>query len=977
MLKRSFLAAFQAVALLGALVVTAGVSARFGADGLWRGVEPIWSVASAAPAKPPHDLTRLEAVGETLRIVRKKYVDASRIRPREMFLAALNQIQRDVAQVIVIADSPTEVLVRVETKEARFRADGIQGLWDVAARLREVFVFLQTHLKDNPAIDLAEVEYAACNGMLRTLDPHSAFLSPEGYKEMNTSTSGAFGGLGIVISLRDQLLTVMNPMEGTPASRAGFKRLDRIMKINNESTLNMPLDDAVRRLRGEPGSKVEIWIEREGEWSQPRKFELTREEIKVQSVESKPLGNSVGYVRLKQFQATTTVELQRALETLGRAGSLNGLVMDLRGNPGGLLDQAARVADLFLHEGLIVATASATEGRDEKRASLPGTQPPYPVVVLVSPTSASASEIVAGALQRLDRAVVVGMGTFGKGSVQLVFPDVTNDHAALKLTIAEYLLSGDASLQGVGVIPDIELDPMTVDPLEMDLTVGVEQLIKERDLSAALMSSRATPTTKAGEVVRYQFTATQREEMRDRGSDIEDTFELDFPIRFAGDLAAKMKPSLRRTEQLAAVKAFIESSREAEMRKVSQELAALGVDWKPRRTDAPTEALTRFDVVVGTDKEGHRVKAGDSLELSVSVKNAGKTPIYRLRGNTESDNPAFDAKELVFGALQPGETRTAKAPLGWCDIEGRRPGQTKGLRKSAKRVCKVPMDSPSRDDGIIVRFEADGDVVPDPVEIRTQILALPRPAFEYQYRWSDAEGGDGDGFIEKGEHVRLHLTVKNVGEGASFMTQANLSNQSGDGLLLQAGRFDISGLAPGQERAVTFSFEVQPQLSEEEGALLLSVSDLDLREHVSEKIRFVVGTQGKSPVAMAPAANAPPKLEVSTSAMTTRSDTVRVHGKASAKGALLDAYAFVRSRKVFYRSNGNGANKDTMEFSFDAPLRPGVNVITVVARETPETVTRRTLVVRRDGADGSLVRTPKTLDDDAWTEDNWGSPDAP
>ncbi|MEJ7731198.1 MAG: MXAN_5808 family serine peptidase, partial [Polyangiaceae bacterium] len=454
---------------LGKLCVVFGVCAlatffatSFGGGSLWQTFDPaLAGTGSAGSPKAPYDLTRLEAVNETLKMIRDKYVDPDRVKPKEMLLSALNYVQRDVAQVIVLTDDPNEVTVRVETNEKKFRVDNIQGPWDVSARLREVFTFLQKNLRGSE-VDLREVEYAACNGMLHTLDPHSVFLSPEAYKEMNLSTSGAFGGLGIVISIRDQMLTVMNPMPETPAGRAGLKRFDRIVKINNESTLNMPLDDAVRRLRGDPGTKVTVWVTRDGDggWQGNKPFELTREQIKVRSVESRALEGGVGYVRLKQFQQSSFAELEAALDELRQKGPIKGLVLDLRGNPGGLLDQAARIADKFLADGVIVSTVGASEGREEKRAKGAGTEPAYPLVVLVSGTSASASEIVAGALKNQNRALIVGAQTFGKGSVQLVFPDITSEKAALKLTIAQYLTPGDVSIQGVGVVPDIELDPM-------------------------------------------------------------------------------------------------------------------------------------------------------------------------------------------------------------------------------------------------------------------------------------------------------------------------------------------------------------------------------------------------------------------------------------------------------------------------------------------------------------------------------------
>src|SRR3954447_26373687 len=280
--------------VFGAFSLATYFALQFGPGGLWRGFEPALAV-TGAPQKTPYDLTRLEAVNETLKMIRDKYVDPDRVKPKDMLMSALNYVQRDVAQVIVLTDDPNEVTVRVETAEKKFRVDNVQGPWDVSARLREVFSFLQKNLRGTE-VDLREVEYAACNGMLHTLDPHSVFMSPEAYKEMNLSTSGAFGGLGIVISIRDQMLTVLNPMPDTPAGRAGLKRLDRIVKINNESTLNMPLDDAVRRLRGDPGTKVTIYVLREGDggWSGPKPFDLLREQIKVRSVEHRALDNGIG-----------------------------------------------------------------------------------------------------------------------------------------------------------------------------------------------------------------------------------------------------------------------------------------------------------------------------------------------------------------------------------------------------------------------------------------------------------------------------------------------------------------------------------------------------------------------------------------------------------------------------------------------------------------------------------------------------------
>ncbi len=1024
----------KVLVVFGAFALAAYFALQFGPGGLWRGFEPALAVTGAVQ-KAPYDLTRLEAVNETLKMIRDKYVDPDRVKPKDMLLSALNYVQRDVAQVIVLNDDPNEVTVRVETSEKKFRIDNVQGPWDVSARLREVFSFLQKNLRGTE-VDLREVEYAACNGMLHTLDPHSVFMSPDAYKEMNLSTSGAFGGLGIVISIRDQMLTVMNPMPDTPAGRAGLKRFDRIVKINNESTLNMPLDDAVRRLRGEPGTPVTVWVTREGDngWQGQKAFPLTREVIKVRSVEFRQLDQGVAYVRLKQFQATSNAELELALQTAAQKEPIRGVVLDLRGNPGGLLDQAARIADKFLVDGTIVSTVGASEGREEKRAKAAGTEPPYPLVVLVSGNSASASEIVAGALKNNDRALIVGQQTFGKGSVQLVFPDVTPEKAALKLTIAQYLTPGDVSIQGVGVTPDIELDPMTADDLEMDLTVQKDGL-RERDLSAHLSNSRAAPAGKPSEVVRYQLSSAEREAMRERGGDIDDEFQMDFPIRFARDLALRVPGAQKRQEQLRAAHDFIEQTRKDEVIKVSAELAKLSVDWSEPPTDASTIGVGKdLEIKVETDRNNNEVTAGEPMEIRVTVKNNGKNPVYRLRGMTESDNPYFEGKELIFGKIGAGQSKSAKAPLGWCDIEGRKVGSTRPKDKNAKRVCKIPMDALTRADGLRVKFEAGGGNEPAPVEIRPTIRALDRPQFEYSYQIADDRNGNGDGRLQKGEQVTMYLTVKNAGKGRSFETQANISNLSGEGLFLHAGRFDISNMMPGDVRRVAFTFDVLPALADAEAIFSLSVGDRDLREFASEKVKVPIepamqlnkqsgavkaGPQGAlllpSPdpgargfgkllpnvavnllgkvgelnkvdlgggrfafvaardvvpggtPAGAPSfeeiyLHEPPVLEVASAAMATKDDKIKVTGSASDADRLLDTYIFVGSRKLFYKSNRDGADPKKMSFEFDAPLRPGVNLITVVSRETPDTTTRRVLVVRKDAPDGGILKTPKTDD---------------
>lgn len=306
-------------------------------------------------------------------------------------------------------------------------------------------------------VSIKDLVYGAIDGMLASLDPHSGFMSPEIYKEMKVDTRGEFGGLGIEISLRDGILTIVSPIEDTPASRAGLQAGDQILKIEDEYTKNMEIMEAVHLMRGKPNSSITITIMRP-DFEKPQAFTLEREVIKVKSVKTKTLESGFGYVRLAQFQERTGEELSHALDRLrnDNNGSLKGLVLDLRNNPGGLLDQAVEVSDAFLSEGLIVYTQGREEDAQMEFSALrSGTEPDYPMVVLINGGSASASEIVAGALQDHGRAVIMGTQSFGKGSVQTIIP--LSDESGLRLTTAKYYTPNGTSIQARGIIPDIEV----------------------------------------------------------------------------------------------------------------------------------------------------------------------------------------------------------------------------------------------------------------------------------------------------------------------------------------------------------------------------------------------------------------------------------------------------------------------------------------------------------------------------------------
>ncbi|MGK0674744.1 MAG: S41 family peptidase [Halothiobacillaceae bacterium] len=325
----------------------------------------------------------------------------------------------------------------------------------------------------------------AIRGMLAGLDPHSSYLDPEEFKELQAGTSGTFGGLGIEVGMEDGFVKVIAPIDDTPAQRAGLQAGDLIIRLDDKPVQGMSLNDAVKLMRGEPGTKIKLTVVRKGQ-EKPWELTIERAIIRVKSVKSRVLEPGYAYVRITQFQSQTGEQLRQALEDLQKQadGKLKGLVLDLRNNPGGVLQAAVSVADAFLEDGLVVYTDGRVKDAKLRYSAHAGDLlHGAPMVVLVNGGSASASEIVAGALQDHKRAIVMGSKTFGKGSVQSI-QELANG-GAVKLTTSRYYTPSGRSIQAEGIVPDILLPQITVDKVEMD-----DHRIKEADLSRHLENDK-------------------------------------------------------------------------------------------------------------------------------------------------------------------------------------------------------------------------------------------------------------------------------------------------------------------------------------------------------------------------------------------------------------------------------------------------------------------------------------------------------
>jgi carboxyl-terminal processing protease len=722
---------------------------------------------------------------------------------------------------------------------------------------------------------------------------------------------------------------------------------------------------------------------------------------------SKLLDKNVGYIKIKQFSSTTAAEVEQAMDDLSAKGA-KAWVLDLRWNPGGLLEQAVETADLFVDSGTIVTTVSGKKREPHHAERGPG-DPNAPLAVLVNQGSASASEIVAGALKNLDRSVIIGTRTFGKGSVQELYDN--DDGSKLKITVAEYLTPGDRSIQNLGIVPDIALQRMYV-PDKDDAPEDIIRLqapshsYGEKDLDRAIVSQYARDTDKPSYELPFLFVKPQTPKPVDGadapapGADDEpaddDEIKEDFEMDLGRDVVATAANDNTRPAEIKDVKKLIAQKRVEQEKALTDALTKLSIDWSAPPANQSGQA--KLDVTIASTS-GDKLAAGDLVTLTGTVKNTGNAPAWRVQSRIHADDPYFDDYELVFGKINPGETKTF-----------------------TQRV-QLPKDAVDRVDQLTVDVKEAKNATAMVQPITLKISATPRPTFAFGYDLID--DGNGDGLVQRGEKFRLHVTFKNAGVGTAAETTALLRNDSGDGLVLGKSRFELGELKPGGTKDAEFSFNVDDQIKGPNVVVELAIYDAVLGTQETEKLTFplhdaapnvtaasgmveakqkldiregagddadiiatvnaggrlkVTGTTGtwtkvdlggrpgfvpSAQVSRASGAATavgerfqvtPPNIALTSSQLEVASGTYSLAGSVTDDAHVEDVYVFVSNqgakidgRKVFYKSNRGGAKSTTLDFKADVPLWPGSNQITIVARENADVRSVHTFFVFRDG----------------------------
>ncbi len=784
-------------------------------------------------------------------LISKDYYDKSRIRPRRQLDSALEEIGSRFPEFFGERRGDSAV-VTVRSARKDFSLGSIKDLKGMADLLERILDFAGATIGLEGEA-LHELEYAAINGFLAPLDPHTILLTPEETADLGVKTKGKFAGIGAEIRVESRRLLVVRVLPDSPAQAAGLLAGDLVLEIGGQSTVNMNLVGAQKLLRGVAGTRVELMVRR---GSNRRSLEIERDVIRIASVRSMMLPGVMGYIQVSTFQEDTADKVEEAIGQLkkdaeSKGSGLAGLVLDLRGNSGGLLVQATQLLDLLTTEGelVIVHTARGRESEVATAKLILGER--VPVVAMIDEDTASAAEIVAGAIKHLDLGAVLGRASFGKGTVQML----SNAHPygrklALKMTVAEYRVAGDRQIQNVGVRPDLRIYPVRLSQYpgvanyyDTERFVRLRQMYQTAHLPSAVHDQGSDAfVINSPHRLRYLDAASETREGA-AGASVE-----------ASDIALE-DPEIRIAVELAAALAAVENvprAREGALAALTKRVAiredhrievAIGkwsVDWT--RHEASTKGEEQAIEVTARIVEPGPFEAGSPFTLRIEVKNPGTKTLDRVHVVTDCEQTELDGIELLFGQLAPGVTATRDVSLHL-----------------------MPWRGDSSDRILVTAHSGDPDSVADGEgEVHFTTVAAARPNFSFDYWVVDSASqarkapkrpvselfpetdsfevrGNGDGVIQPGEQVLFAFRVHNEGPGEAPEFRTVLRNLSGAQGMLEEGVVPGGLLKVGASMSGAFGISVSehanPELPLE---LELIAGDGRLRESVHSKIRLRV-----------------------------------------------------------------------------------------------------------------------------------------
>ncbi len=717
-------------------------------------------------------------IDSIITIVQNYYVDEDRVDSRRLLESTIQHLSR-IGQVTIDEIGQGHVRLSKNGRTIELELDNNYSFDDLVRDSAIVSKFLEGGTLEYKARRIRSGSFLFLDALLSSLDPHSNLLNPDEYQDLRQGTDGSFGGLGIVVGVKDDVLTVVKPLPKSPASRAGLAKSDKILKIDGKSTFGSTLDDLVQYMRGEPGTTVALSVLSEG-GKNPRNLSLVREIVQVDSVESKIISTNVGnviYASIESFSSKTSSELKDYLLKHHSKQNVIGLILDLRSNPGGLLDQAVKVADLFLDEGKIVSTVGRSKDVEFARRNF--LQFNEPIVVLVNGDTASASEIVAGALRDHGRALVVGEPSFGKGSVQTVFE--LPGEMALKLTIARYFTPAGTSIQNKGILPDFWLQEVASNALEKNINALGEFRYKgERFLDHTLDDGLLQK--------REQNTGRSFFYLKDNDDEVDDV-PLNFSIDMIRELAEKEGipfPVSRLRSGYWKASVFQKSTRFLQKKDNEVQLALrdkLGVDWS--HAEASNSDKGDLQLVIDFPKRV-RVSGRSQIKIPWKIINRGSKDVSQVSVFLSSSRSNLPSYETLLGRIVPGQT-----------LEGTFPFELGAKVESGSIPLHLGIASGGAPISSIFK------------EITLDIGSDRMPELVTDLRFIDDLRGKEFGVLESEEKGDLELSVTNKSQSQIDHMNISVFNLSGKQFRIISDRFRVKNLMPGETRTIKIRVEAE------------------------------------------------------------------------------------------------------------------------------------------------------------------------
>ena len=866
---------------------------------------------------PSNSIAAPEALllAEVLMYLELDYVHPEKLDSEKLLQGALTELGRKVPEVWVVPEfmdngQGVRLHIRRENETSVITVGNLNGLYDLHITLQKLMKHL---LIKNPQLTQLKIEQLFARGILNQLDAYSVLLANDIYQEFNINIGGQFAGVGLVVGTHDGQLTVIAPMDGSPAAQAGMEPLDRIVAVDDEETEHLTLDEILNRLRGETGTTVTLSVLRKGH-AKALKFELLREEIKVESVETIDLQSGIQtfrYARIKSFQMATSQELKNKL---GDLADISGVMLDLRNNPGGLLEEAVRVSDLFLPGNKrIVSTkgSSVSTIHDAKHLFASQIYQDIPLIVLINRGSASASEIVAAALKQNKRAIVIGKQSFGKGTVQTLWS--LKDGSGLKLTIGEYLTPSGLSIHNIGVKPSLSLIPVIVPPVKIQQGIDDQQqsFAQERFLLHAEENMANSSVDSERLELRYLSSkvAVLKDASLSAETQILENLNADIFVETAKRLLLSWNPeginsSLQQISQEVSKK---------ENNKIIKALAEHGIDWS---LDPFLKTPAAEDLSLSWVTE--EISA-DQIQLKVKLRNEGQLSGQRLVVVTKAGNVLLDGLEFPLGFVGP-------------DAE---------VEKMIK-VQYLPGMMEETEPLELVLFDHKMKMLKS---MKLQLYFSPKliPSFRLSMELYDngelGSQGNADGKVQSGETIALAFKLTNKGE--KVVPELLLKISGTEGLFrVNRGKLKLKNLEPEHEQTDYFLFQT---LNETEALGTINLEMVDIKSGLPKIVhRWYLKDSLQKIAGVTPNFSGLKwkDLDGNTVLGETYLQSLILSGKVSNLADMRDVFVHLNDEKVFYFANLNSHEESADQelvntnFPFSTLLKlvPGKNKISVFSR---------------------------------------------